>query len=62
MDNDSNDKKAYRDDIAEASLELNEVFDKIEQLTTCKTRGENVVETLGRRIGITEPILSLIHI
>jgi hypothetical protein len=46
-----NDKKEpYRAAYAEASLELKEIFGKIEELHTRRARIEKVVEVLGRKI------------
>ena len=46
----------YRAAFDEASLELKELFGKIEQLNVRKDRVEQVVKVLGRKIGITEPV------
>jgi hypothetical protein len=52
MTNENN--EMYEAAFAEASLELNELFGKIEQLNMRKERIEQVVKVLGRKIGATE--------
>jgi hypothetical protein len=47
-------KEAYRAAFDEASLELKQIFGRIEQLRMRKTRIEKVVEVLGRKIGAVE--------
>lgn len=43
--------EAYRAAFTEASLELKELFGKIEELTMRKDRIEQVVKVLGQKIG-----------
>ena len=50
----TNTKEAYRAAFDEASLELKQIFGRIEQLRMRKTRIEKVVEVLGRKIGGVE--------
>ena len=57
MDHES--EEAYRAAFAEASLELNELFGRIEELNMRKDRIEQVVKVLGRKIGATEVVPSL---
>jgi len=52
------DPQVYRDAFAEASLELKELFGKIEQLNMRKEQIEQVVKVLGRRIGAAEVVPS----
>ena len=52
------DSQGYRDAFAEASLELKELFGKIEQLNMRKEQIEQVVKVLGRRIGAAEVVPS----
>jgi len=52
------DSQVYRDAFAEASLELKELFGKIEQLNMRKEQIEQVVKVLGRRIGAAEVVPS----
>lgn len=61
MNNDDNNTEAYRAAFAEASLELRQLFGKIEQLNMRKERIEQVVKVLGKKIGATEaePILQV---
>jgi hypothetical protein len=55
MNNDTNNKEAYRAAFTEASEELKEIFGKIEQLHLRKLRVEKAVEVLGRKIGSERP-------
>jgi hypothetical protein len=55
MNNDINNKEAYRAAFAEASEELKQIFGKIEQLHLRKLRVEKAVEVLGRKIGSDRP-------
>src|SRR5215475_13081231 len=61
MNNDNNNTEAYRAAFAEASLELKELFGKIEQLNMRKERIQQVVKVLGKKIGATEatPVLQV---
>ena len=55
MNNDINNREAYRAAFAEASEELKEIFGKIEQLHLRRIRVEKAVEVLGRKIGSDRP-------
>ncbi len=61
MNNDDNNTEAYRAAFTEASLELKELFGKIEQLNMRKERIEQVVKVLGKKIGVTDatPVLQV---
>ncbi len=54
MSDDNNNTEAYRAAFTEASIELKELFGKIEQLNMRKERIEQVVKVLGKKIGVTE--------
>ena len=49
-------KEMYEAAFAEASLELKNLFGKIEQLNMRKDRIEQVVKVLGRKIGAAEVV------
>lgn len=53
---DNENTEAYRAAFAEASLELKELFGKIEQLNMRKDRIEQVVKVLGEKIGASEVV------
>jgi hypothetical protein len=50
----TNTREAYRAAFDEASLELKQIFGRIEQLRMRKRQIEKVVEVLGRKIGVGE--------
>jgi uncharacterized protein YydD (DUF2326 family) len=56
MMNNNDNTEAYRAAFDEASLELKELFGKIEQLNVRKSHIERVVQVLGRKIGVAETI------
>lgn len=49
-------KEAYRAAFDEASLELKQIFGRIEQLRMRKARIEKVMQVLGRKIGVVEAV------
>ena len=51
-------KETFRAAFAEASLELKQLFGKIEELNMRKERIEQVVKVLGRKIGAAEVVPS----
>jgi hypothetical protein len=55
MNNDINNKEAYRAAYDEATEELKQIFGRIEQLHDRKVRVEKAMEVLGRKIGSEHP-------
>jgi hypothetical protein len=57
MMNNTKTKEAYRAAFDEASTELKQIFGRIEQLRMRKARIEKVMDVLGRKIGVVEPVM-----